>query len=304
MKSKIAIIGFGKLGRALADVLEAKKESCLTCAWDIVKTGDHREVDKCDEAVKDAIAVFVVVPSAFFSESLNGLLGCVDKNTVLVSCVKGLDDKTGNLPIKLLEKNFPKNPVAVLSGPMLSEELKNGLPTRAVIASKKSSQVKQIIDLFQGTSLILAPSNDPIGSSFYGILKNIYALALGLSDGLELGANFKSCLALQAAKEMKKIVKSAGGKDETFLSEAGLADFLATGYSPKSRNYSYGFKKAKGEELNNELVEGVKNLEAVLKTTEKIKLPLLLAVKNIFLNNQDPKTELLKLSSFSSELFS
>lgn len=293
MKDKIAIIGFGKLGKALADILEIKKEHCLTCAWDIVATGDPRQIHHCDEAVEDALAVFIVVPSSHFSTSLKNL-ACVKNGVPLITCTKGLDDITKKLPINLLELKFPQNPVAVLSGPMLSEELAEGSPTHATLAGKKEKDLKAVFEIFSDTSLSLTYSNDPIGVSLCGILKNVYALGLGLSDGLGLGSNFKSCLALKALKEMREIIKSQGGREDTIFTPAGIADFLATGYSPKSRNYSYGFKTGQKENPGTELAEGVKNIANIFSMVKNSRsFPLLNLIKNIFIDFEPATPEIL-----------
>ncbi len=291
---KIAIIGFGKLGKSLANILRVKENSLEIAAWDVVATGDPRQKQTCEEAVKNASVVFFVVPSAFFGESVNNAAPHVSNKSVVVSCTKGLDGKSGLLPISILEKSLPKNTNAVLSGPMLSEELESNLPTKATLSSRKTKELERVREIFRNTSLELEICGDPVGVSWWGILKNIYALGFGLSDGLGLGSNFRSCLALQAVKEIQLIVKSQKGKTESVFSYAGLSDFLATGFSSKSRNYSYGFNFLKQENRNENLAEGAKNLNIVFQKTEKIKLPLLLALKNIFTENQNPKEELLK----------
>lgn len=292
MKTKIAIIGFGRLGRALAAILSVKQDSLDICAWDVVETDDPRQKKTCEEATKDAAVVFLVVPSAFFEDGVNNVASYVGRGSVIVSCTKGLDGKSGTLPVSILEKRLSKNINAVLSGPMLSEELDSGLPTCATLSGRKTKELEKIREIFQNTSLELEISDDPLGVSWWGILKNVYALGLGLSDGLELGFNFRSCLALQAVKEIQAIIKSQKGKTESAFTYAGLSDFIATGFSPKSRNYSYGFNFAKKNPLGENLAEGLKNLPAVFEIAEKTKPRLMFALKNIFTENSDPKNEL------------
>lgn len=295
MISKITFIGFGKLGIALADVLSAKKETCITCGWDVVVTNDPRQVGTLDEATKDASVIFLCVPSEFFSESLKNLKH-LSLDVFLISCTKGFDKKTNRLPFEVLRTTFPGNPIGVISGPMLSEELGNGLPTRAILASSNAAVAAEVQKLFFGSNLTLSISEDILGVSLLGILKNVYVLALGLSDGLHLGNNYKSCLALQALQEMQKIIVEKGGKAESIWSEAGVADFLTTGYSTKSRNYTYGFEKARNGHLSDVLSEGIKNISKVRELATPVShFSLLSIIQKIFIEQADPKSNLLDI---------
>ena len=205
-QEKIAIIGFGKIGQAFADILDEKKEWCRTCGWDVVETKDPRQVGDIKEAKKDASIIILAIPSRHFGEGAK-YLGEVDKNTILISATKGFDASTKKLPIEVLHDTYPKHASGIISGPMLSEELREGFPTRATLAGKNKKRLKEVQELFDGTNLTLEISEDWVGVSLFGILKNIYALATGLSDGLGLGSNFRSCVALQAIREIEEISK-------------------------------------------------------------------------------------------------
>lgn len=291
---RICIIGLGKLGASLAAILESKKTNCQTCGWDVVETKNPIQAKTCDEAVNGSDTIFLVVPSQFLASSLKTIKTCkINPRTVLVSFIKGLDPATKKIPIELIASQFPKNPAAVVSGPMLSEEIIN-LPTRATIACSKKKYIQGIQDIFNGTNLSLEFSNDIKGVSWLGVLKNVYALATGVSDGLELGYNFRSCLALQSLREIKTILKKIGGKETTIFEYAGIGDYLTTAFSPKSRNYNYGFSRGRGTPPSGELAEGVKNLELVHGIAGRNPLPVLNALKQIFINGEDPKNALLR----------
>ncbi len=290
---KISIIGFGKLGRALADILSVKKGEVSVVAWDIIKSGDHRQVEDITEAVKGSGILIFAVPSANFYKSAVSI-GLISSKIILVSCTKGFDGKTGKFPFEILQQLFPANPVAVISGPMLSEELSQKLPTVATLATSADNVFEAISDLFQSTSLHLVKSADLIGVSLWGILKNIYALALGAADGLEMGSNFKACLTLTAITETQRILQQFGGNKETLLSPAGLADFLTTGYSERSRNYSYGFRKSRGENLDDLMAEGVVNIKRVIEGVGDVDdYSVLKSIKHVFLEGADPKKTIL-----------
>ncbi len=290
MKEKIAFIGFGRFGQALASVLR-QKDAYEIAAFDVEDSGDKCQLASASEALEGASVIFLVVPSAAFRS-------CIEKlsppNVPLVTCSKGIDPASKKLPIEVLREVFPGNPAVVLSGPMLSEELVAGLPASGTLGSSDSSAAKKVKGLFKGTSVSLETSKDEIGVSWCGVLKNVYALALGLCDGLELGDNFKSVLAKDALKEIGQIIKIAGGKSNSVMSYAGIGDFLATGYSSKSRNYSYGFALGQGGELSDALAEGVKNLENVEAIVGgKARLKLFSAVKAIFSEDAPPRETLL-----------
>lgn len=285
---EVSIIGFGKLGQALANILEAKKENCHVRSWDIIQTGDPRQVSSLKEAVDGVDVIIFSVPSRFFREAVSKL-GLLPPKIILISCTKGFEGVSLKFPFEVLKEFYPRNAVGVISGPMLSEELESGLPTRATIAGDNPAEIKEVVDLFSGTNLILELSEDLIGVSILGILKNTYALALGLADGLELGSNFKSCLTLRSLREMELILIKTLAKKESLLSPAGLSDFLTTGYCPKSRNYTYGFKKARKESLEGIMAEGIVNIEYLIRKAGGVDdLPLLEIIKEIFIENADP----------------
>lgn len=286
--TKISIIGFGNLGQALEKVLSNKKPKPLIRAWDVINTGHPCQTKDLIKATQDANFIFFAIPSEHIQDCLSKLPTLPSKTT-LITCTKGLDKTTGLLPIQLLRKKFPKNPVAVLSGPMLADELRQLLPTKATIASLKSNSLKPITKLFASTCLTLETSTDEIGISFLGVLKNIYAIGLGLVDGLKLGHNLKACVALQAIIEMDQIIQQLKGKPNSIWQTAGMADFLTTGFSPNSRNYNYGYMTAIGRNPTGSSAEGVKNLTTVWKLLKNpTQFPLLHKIKKIIINRQSP----------------
>ncbi len=300
MKEKIAFIGFGRFGKALVHVLR-QKDQYEIAAFDLADSGDACQLPSAAEAMEGAAAVFFVVPSGAFRSCTEHL---DVPNVPLVTCSKGIDPTSQKLPIEVLHELFPNHSAAALSGPMLSAELEEGLPSAGTVASLDAASAELVKTLFDGTTLSLETSSDEIGISWCGILKNVYALALGLSDGLELGDNFKSVLTRRAMIEMQQIIKAAGGDPGSMMSFAGIGDFLATGYSTKSRNYAYGFALGHGDDLPGALAEGVKNFEnvvAILGSSgddaapgNHSGLPLLETIRSIFSQNAPPRESLLE----------
>lgn len=291
---KLTIIGFGAFGKAIASIVKINANVEL-CAWDIADSGDQCQVSDISKAIIGADAVFFAVPSAFFADCLKGI-SAMPEDAILISGTKGIDQNSGKLPFELLSEAFPENQIAVLSGPMLAQEIGNGTKICATLAASNRKTFATVSALFENTLLELCYSKDMLGVSLAGVLKNVYTLALGLSDGLSLGSNFKSCLALQAIKEIQAVIQVLGGDTQTIMTHAGLGDFLATGYSESSRNYQFGFSVGQGKKSEKkETVEGVDNIATILlKLLDKNSFPLICAIEDIFLKEVEPKERLLQ----------
>jgi len=291
---KITFIGFGAFGQALAGVLE-KKEGIEICAWDVQDTGKSCQIAEASDAVDGADLIFFAVPSQFFAKCVGSIKG-ISESAILITGTKGMDPETNKLPFEILKDQFPKNKIAVLSGPMLADELNKGLPTTATIASDSIEVAKEIKNVFSGTQVSLKESDDMIGAAALGVLKNVYVLALGLSDGLKMGADFKASLVQKAQTEMQEMIHRLGAHRETISTPAGMGDFLATGYSSSSRNYSYGFGFATGDIDESKTVEGIKNIDNIIGRLGEISdLPFLMAVKAIFKEGADARETLEKI---------
>jgi len=288
---KITFIGFGAFGQALAGVLE-KKEGIEIRAWDVQDTGKSCQVAEASDAVDGADLIFFAVPSQFFAKCVVSIEN-MPESAILVTGTKGMDPETNKLPFEILKDQFPKNKIAVLSGPMLADELNQGLPTTATIASDSIEVAEEIKNVFSGTQVSLQESDDMVGTAALGVLKNVYVLALGLSDGLKMGADFKASLFQKAHGEMRQMLDRLGANQDSVESPAGMGDFLATGYSSSSRNYSYGFGFATGDIDESKTVEGIKNIDNIIgRLGETSDLPFLLAVKAIFKEGADARITL------------
>ena len=287
----ITFIGFGAFGQAVAHVL-LKKQGLQIRAWDVQDTGQECQVKDVSDALKDADMIFFAVPSQFFASCI-GSIGGIDESSILVTGTKGMDPKTNELPFEILKKQFPNNPIAVLSGPMLADELVAGKSTSASIASDDPNVASRIQELFSGTQVELELSEDVLGTAALGVIKNVYVLALGLSDGLGLGLDFKAVLVEKARAEMMIILNRLGAEQDSIDTPAGMGDFLATGYSESSRNYQYGFGFATGNIQGGKTVEGLKNIENLSARLGDISgLSFLSAVRSIFIDQADPRTAL------------
>lgn len=245
-KQSISIIGAGEIGSALRTILQNKKNiSLLSWDKDETRVPEQRELA---HVVATADFLFLCIPSWVLHDALRLCLSFLQPKTIVISVTKGivsLPSLKSKTPIKfvphLFEELLPKKqPFALLSGPMLAEELEQGLIAAGTLATKNSEVYKKIHALFKESNLILQHSSDVFGVALCGVLKNVYAMILGISDGLELGNNTKGYLIGAALGEMERIVSTLGGRRATAYTYAGLGDLIATGSSTFSKNYTVG----------------------------------------------------------------
>lgn len=175
---------------------------------------------------------------------------------ILVSATKGLDPQTWQTPSQIWHATFPQNPIAVLSGPNLSKEIEQGLPTATVVASEDIAAATTVQALFASENFRVYTNTDRLGTELGGTLKNVVAIAVGVCDGLQLGQNARAALITRALPEIIQVGTLLGGRVETFYGLSGLGDLLATCTSPLSRNYQVGYQLAQGKALS-EILEGL-----------------------------------------------
>ena len=220
-------------------------------------------------------------------DALQGILPFLAPHTVIVEFSKGIDDAaktTGELIPELLPQG---QPFAVAGGPMLAEEISAGKNAVAVIASMDDRVLVDVKELLSSVNLRVETSHDILGVSLAGVLKNMYAVALGAADELALGDNEKGWLAARAQGEMAGISHTLGGDIETMFGTAGLADFIATAYSPYSQNRTAGEMLAR-RTTPTLRGEGLLSLPQLLKRLgpEAARYPLLGLVKEIGLDGK------------------
>jgi glycerol-3-phosphate dehydrogenase (NAD(P)+) len=214
--------------------------------WDQEK-GKVRNQKSLEEVVSSADMVFFCIPSFALEEVLKNIKKFLRKGCIVVSPIKGIDHVTGNTTAEVVIKSLPGQPFVMLGGPMIAEELDKGLGGTAVLASQEAKAARKVGFLFGKSGLNVSYSDDIHGVGLAGVLKNAYALSLGIAEGLGWGMNLRGSLIAQALLEMQIFLFVAGGKSETALGVAGLGDLIATGLSSNSRNHSVGVLMAKGK---------------------------------------------------------
>lgn len=199
--------------------------------------------------VVNSEVLFFVVPSQFFRSIATSLQGEMTSTRVpiMVSCTKGMEHSSGKLMSDILVEVIPTAPLAVLSGPNLAGDIARGLPAAGVLGGTDSSNLILLQSLFQQTHYRLYTSSDVAGIQLGGALKNIFAIASGVSDGLAMGENARAGLVTRALAEMTRLGVAMGGRPQTFSGLSGIGDLMATCFSRHSRNHQFGHELAQGK---------------------------------------------------------
>jgi glycerol-3-phosphate dehydrogenase len=286
----ILIIGAGELGQALAGHLRPKGVVSL---WDVdpSKTPGQKP-QPLSKVIPAADFVLLCVPSWAVRSVLSSAVSVLRPTTVVVSLSKGMMDAAmGQVMGELLPQLLVKNqPFAVVGGPMLATEIAKGLRAAAVFASPDEKVAERVAELFRSPVFMAETSDDVTSVSFAGVLKNIYAVALGIADGLGLDGNAKGWIVARATNEMLAIAEALNVDKQVILGTAGLADFIATAYSPYSRNREVGDEIAKSGKCNlkGEGNVSIPSLMARLGAGAS-KFPLLNAIKKIAIDCEPAK---------------
>lgn len=216
---------------------------------------------------------------------------------VYVSAAKGIENKTLLRMSEVIQEELGKIDFAVLSGPTISYEAARGIPTTAVAASKNKNIAKKIQEIFSAEQFRVYTSTDVIGVELGGSLKNIIAIAAGISDGLGFGTNSKAALLTRGIVEITRLGMAMGAKKETFYGLSGLGDLVTTCINPHGRNRWFGEQVGKGKSAKEALnqtemaIEGVPTTESAYELAKKYKveMPITEQVYNVLFKNKSPK---------------
>lgn len=232
----VVILGSGRIGTALAELI---KDNAQVDIWDvdISKTPDRRPFE---DIIPQADAVIMGIPSQAIRHACADMQPLLKPDCLLVVLSKGVEADSLKTMDEVMTDALPHQPFALLSGPMLAEELVKRMGGAAVVATKKAKDFEMLKSLFEGEALHLEHSTDLHGVALAGVLKNVFAIGLGIAEGVGWGENMKGWLTAESAREMQVIIRLLGGDPATMLTQAGLGDMVATGFSPHSSNHKYG----------------------------------------------------------------
>ncbi len=220
----------------------------------------------------------------------------IKENQTIVSIAKGIEEGTGKRLSEAIEEELPNNPIVILSGPSHAEEVAQDIPTTVVASSKHMDIAKKVQDLFMTNKFRVYTNDDLIGVEIGGAVKNIIALAAGVSDGIGYGDNTKAALMTRGMSEIIRIGTKLGGKQETFSGLTGMGDLIVTCTSMHSRNRRAGILIGKGYSTEEAIekvgmvVEGIKACRAFYTLKEKldIEMPITDILYKVLFENKEP----------------
>lgn len=319
-RETVGVIGAGSFGTAIANIIAENRSDVILYVRDPAKAktiekervssgqklyDNIRITNNLKEVAEQCEVIFPMVPSANFRAMIMGIAPYLRPYHVLIHGTKGFD-----LHVPDSETISPTNPltrehvktisevikeetsvlrVGCLAGPNLARELDQRKPAATVVASHFDEVVLIGQRLLKNDRFMIYGSKDLIGIELCGVLKNIIAVGAGSISGMDLGENAKSLFISRGLVEMVYIGKALGGNAQAFLGLAGVGDLIATCTSNLSRNFSVGYRLAKGETLDQiidsmeEVAEGVKTINIVKQLAEsyKVRCPITEALYKI-----------------------
>ena len=260
------------------------------------------------EAVHSVDIIFIAVPSKYCRTIYSQLLPFLSSAQILVSLTKGIEEGSLKRMSEVMEEVFSRNfspRIAVLSGPSFARELAEGHPTAVVIASKEVDLARKVQHFVSSLYFRAYASEDIIGVELCGALKNIIAIAAGISDSLNFGSNSVAALVTRGLAEMTRLGTKLGARRETFSGLAGIGDLVLTCTGKLSRNHHVGRELGKGKSIKeitssmNMVAEGITTTLSVhqLKEKENIEMPICEQVYQVLYNNKNAKQALQELLS-------
>ena len=322
---KISVIGAGSWGTAIVSILskqnhvnwwvrrERLKNQILlkkrntkyltNCKLNTKNITFYKEIDTI---IQNSDLIIIAVPSGFIFSVFKSKGNLLNNKTVL-SAVKGVIPENNTTPHDFFKSISPKLNYGVISGPCHAEEVALEKQSYLTISTNKIEIHQQIKRIFKTKFLHISTSNDIIGTEYAAILKNIYAIVVGVGYGLGYGDNFIAVLTTSCANEMKRLLRSLDPKERTISHPAFLGDLLVTCYSPHSRNRSLGVLIGKGYSVENAIekmtmiAEGYHATRSIYAKSQQLKIkkqtPIITSAYNILYEEKDPKTQITKLES-------
>jgi len=323
---RIGVIGAGSWGTAIAHLL-AGNEGCSVTLWareeevrrEIserrenghflpgIKLSDRLEVAaSIEEAVAGATMVVSVVPSQYVRSVFPPIVEKLERGSIIVSASKGIEESSLLTVSQVLKELLPgafHPSIAVISGPSFAKEVTLGLPAAVCAASVSDKVSAKVQQVFSTGAFRVYTNRDIIGVELGGALKNVIALAVGISDGLGMGTNARAALITRGLAEMVRLGVAMGADPQTFSGLSGLGDLVLTCTGELSRNRSVGLALGRGKGLS-EIVtemkmvaEGVKTAKSAYRLARKHRVPMPITENTyqILYEDKSPKDAVMEL---------
>ncbi len=300
LKSSIAVLGAGSWGTALAVLLARNGHGVTLWGHDAAHMarvahdrGNHsflpgvtfpdnlRVSDDLASLAGGARHFLLVVPSHAFRAVLTALQPHLSRDAVVAWATKGLDAASGKLLSQVGDEILGSAIASgIVSGPTFAREVANGLPTAVTVAAADVAVAEVIAQWLRNERVRVYTSQDRVGVELGGAVKNIMAIATGISDGLGFGANARAALITRGLAEMQRLGAALGARPETFMGLAGLGDLVLTCTDDQSRNRRVGLALGKGRSLKlaladlGQVAEGVATAREVRALAQRLKVDM------------------------------
>lgn len=320
---RIGIVGAGNWGTSIAIYLEKEGRTPVLYEYfpeRVERLRNEREnkeflpgyniseniliTNEPEEIVEDSDVIFFIQPSHTLKNVVS-LFSEYIKDEIVVSFTKGIDPETLQCMSDILEEelSFQKDKIVAVSGPSIAREVVRGVPTTLVAASKDIKRAEIVQNLLSGSRMRIYTSLDIVGVELGGALKNVYAIASGICDGMNLGMNAKAALLTRSMAELSRLGIMMGGEKQTFAGLSGFGDLIVTSFSPHSRNRTVGERLGKGESLKNilddmvEVAEGVRTTKSTVRLSVEynVEMPVAREVFNVLFEGKSPRDSILDL---------
>lgn len=300
-KGQVTVLGGGSWGTAVASIAA---RNTTTVMWarneQTVADVNERHVNSrylddlalhpnltatsdVEEAVSRADVLVLGVPSHACRSTLSEVAEFLRPWVPVVSLVKGLEQGSRMRITQVVAEVLPGHPVGVLTGPNIAREVVQGFAAASTLAMPDQGQAEQLQRLLSATMFRVYTSTDVVGAEVAGALKNIFAIATGLGDGLEAGDNTRAMVITRSLRELSRLGVAMGGQEQTFSGLAGMGDLITTCTSPYSRNRRVGMRLAQGRSLDEiaaelkQVAEGVKSSSVVVQLAEEFGVEMRIA---------------------------
>jgi len=310
----IAVIGAGSWGTTLACLLSEKGYDLSLWVYEEALAEEMRNTrinsiylpditlpdsikisHKLDEVVRHARYVVSAVPTQHTRAVFKEAGFYIPAEAVIISVSKGIERGT-LLTVSYVLKEITGHEVAVISGPSFAKEVARKTPTAVTLATENKDTGVLLQEVFNTNYFRVYTHNDMLGVELGGALKNVMAIASGISDGLGLGSNARAVLITRGLAEMRRLGSAIGAREETFSGLSGLGDLVLTCTSVISRNYTTGVKLAQGMKLADILsqtravAEGVDTAESAYQLSKKhnVEMPIIEQIYEVLYKDKSP----------------
>ncbi|MBI5097705.1 MAG: NAD(P)-dependent glycerol-3-phosphate dehydrogenase [Nitrospirae bacterium] len=314
MMSYISVIGAGNWGTTLANLLAEKEYDVTLWSFEenvvqeinlshinstylpgISLSQKMKVTNNLKDAIKKARYILNVVPTQFTRSVFKGVVNIISEDTVIISASKGIEQGT-LFTVSSILKEITKRQVAVLSGPSFAKEVVKKYPTAVTLATENPDLGIQLQEIFNTSYFRVYTHSDVLGVELGGALKNVIAIASGISDGLGLGHNARAALITRGLAEIVRLGEAMGADPRTFRGLSGLGDLVLTCTGSLSRNYTVGINLGKGMTLRDILsstksvAEGVATSLSAFELSRKynVEMPIVDQVYQVIYKDKSP----------------